>query len=296
MSIQSAQTEAENGATALLVRMSDFEKRAAMRIAEIMATIETKGGKIVQSEANLARVAGLIAEMQATFIDDEMVDAVSDYLETFDAVGADVIAYMDGLGDLDTGLLEAVSRQYKQAMADYILAPETYSGTMWHPIANTLLFGVASGALLSNTVRSVGTIVTGSTEADTQGAVTMETQGSVESTPTMLQRTQTTIASDKLGVEFFRYQGRSIDTTRPFCKARAGKVFHRKEIEEWGRRAAAGDGWDGMVEGTNAQSIFVYLGGWYGKSNNCRHMLVPLARRDVPREDLDRMAEMGLLG
>ena len=296
MSIAGAQGTAQEGSEAFLSRLSEFEQRLAQRIAAIIATIETKGGKIVQSEANLARIGALMAEMQASFVDDQLIEDVTDYLETFDAVGADVQGYFESLGNLDAGLLDAVTRQYKQATAEYLLNPQSYAGSLWQPIANTLLFSVATSALLSNSITSVGTIVTGSKEADTQGGVTMETKGTVESAPTMLQRTQTTVAADVLGVEFFRYQGRSIDTTRPFCEARAGKVFHRKEIEEWGRRAAAGDGWDGMVEGTNEQTIFVYLGGWYGRQNNCRHVLVPLARRDVPREDLDRMADKGLLG
>jgi hypothetical protein len=80
-------------------------------------------------------------------------------------------------------------------------------------------------------------------------------------------------------------------------------VWHRREIEEWGRRAAAGEdldgngnpGWAGMVEGTNAQTIFLYLGGWYGGREGCRHVLIPQSRLAVPQEDLDRMRELGYI-
>lgn len=275
--------------------MSGFEARLATRIAAIVSTIETVAGKIVPSEANLARVASLVAEMKASFVDDQLLEDIADYLESFDTVGADVFKAMKPFGTLDDGMMSAVTRQFKSNTAAYLLNPESYAATLWQPIANNLVFGVATNSLLSGTIGAATSVVTGSLEADTQGAVSMEIAGTVQSAPTMLQRTSTAVAADQLDVQFFLYQGRSIDTTRPFCKARAGIVWHKKEIEEWGRLAANGTGWDGMVEGTNPQTIFIYLGGWYGKTNNCRHVLVPVAKRDVPSEDYNRMRDKGLV-
>jgi hypothetical protein len=50
-----------------------------------------------------------------------------------------------------------------------------------------------------------------------------------------------------------------------------------------------------MVEGTNAQTIFLYLGGWYGGREGCRHGLIPVPRRDVPQEDRNRMRAAGYI-
>jgi hypothetical protein len=50
-----------------------------------------------------------------------------------------------------------------------------------------------------------------------------------------------------------------------------------------------------MVEGTNEQTIFVHLGGWFGERNSCRHLLIPQLQFAVPEEDLARMREKGLL-
>jgi hypothetical protein len=117
----------------------------------------------------------------------------------------------------------------------------------------------------------------------------------VESAPLMLQRTATAAVAEQVQAEFFLYQGRPIKTTREFCAEREGKYWHREEIKQWGRDAAAGDGWDGMVEGTNEQTIFLHLGGWYGARNSCRHVLLPVPRLQVAQEDLDRMREKGLI-
>lgn len=117
----------------------------------------------------------------------------------------------------------------------------------------------------------------------------------VMSAPSAMQRAQTAAVSEKAGIAFYRFQGRPIKTTRPWCLAREGKVWHIEEIREWGRQAAAGQGWDGMVEGTNEQTIMTYLGGWYGNRSACRHVLVPVLPSRVPAEDMDRIRKKGLL-
>lgn len=117
----------------------------------------------------------------------------------------------------------------------------------------------------------------------------------VKSAPSAMQRAQTAAVSEQAGVVFYRFQGRPIPTTRPWCRAREGHVFHIEEIREWGRQAAAGDGWDGMVEGTNEQTIMTYLGGWYGDRSACRHVLIPVLPSRVPEEDMARMRAKGLV-
>lgn len=118
----------------------------------------------------------------------------------------------------------------------------------------------------------------------------------VLSAPSAMQRAQTAAVSEKAGIVFYRFQGRPIKTTRPWCLAREGKVWHIEEIREWGRQAAAGQGWDGMVEGTDEQTIMTYLGGWYGNRSACRHVLVPVLPSRVPTEDMERMRAKGLWG
>jgi hypothetical protein len=93
------------------------------------------------------------------------------------------------------------------------------------------------------------------------------------------------VASDAVGAEFFLYQGRPIDTTRPFCRARAGKYWHRREIESW-----ADEEWSGKTKGTTTATIFNYLGGY-----NCRHVLVPVRQDVVPASDLERMRKAGYI-
>lgn len=68
--------------------------------------------------------------------------------------------------------------------------------------------------------------------------------------------------ADELGLNYFIYEGGLIETSRPFCEKKNGKVFHRKETEEWK------DDPD-LVDKATADSYIplIELGRY-----NCRHM------------------------
>jgi hypothetical protein len=83
--------------------------------------------------------------------------------------------------------------------------------------------------------------------------------------------------AQELGLEWYRYIGGVIRTTRDFCEERDGGYYHKSEIEEW-----AGEDWDGKIEGTDADNIFTYCGGY-----NCRHDLIPVDTDSVPSEYKD---------
>lgn len=94
------------------------------------------------------------------------------------------------------------------------------------------------------------------------------------------------IASERgklLSAEWFKYVGRPIDDTRPFCRERAGQFFHRKEIESWGSLT-----WEGQIEGTNSSNIFSFAGGW-----GCRHIISPVSEFIIPKDVLLRNIENG---
>lgn len=87
-----------------------------------------------------------------------------------------------------------------------------------------------------------------------------------------VDRATAEIYADKLGFEFFIYEGGLIETSRPFCKERNGKVFHKSEIAKFDPPTAKPPGYNPFTD----------LGG-YG----CRHHLngIPTALALVLRPD-----------
>lgn len=289
MSLEAARSEGEAAAEALLKAVEEFRGRLSARLSVMASAIETDAdGRIVSSAANIARVGELVAQMKTEFLDEEFIDAVTAYVESLDTVTSDVVSAFDQFEGVDQEVLQAISRRYKEEAAGLLVSPDTFADSLWKPTADRLIYAAATAEILSGAIAGVAETITGSTMVPQVESVTV-------SAPLMLQRTQTAAAAEQTGAKFFYFQGRPIATTRPWCREREGKYWHIDEIRKWGRDAANGKEWDGMVEGTNEQTIFVHLGGWFGERNSCRHVLVPVLRSTVSEMDIARMTEKGLL-
>lgn len=266
--------------------LTAFGPRWSARAAGIVSRLETSGGNLVPSRRNLAMITEIIGEMRTAFNDSEFLRSVAEYLKGFDGITADVLKRLASFGTIDPGMARAIADGYKNVARDRIASASAYDGTLFQPIAEQLLLGVTTGSPLEDIITGIAS------KGQELSALIKDTAAG---TQTVLGRTITNFVATEVGADFFLFQGRPIDTTRPWCRAREGKYWHRREIEQWGREAASGDGWEGMVEGTNEATIFVHLGGWYGKRGACRHTLVPVHMSDVPKSDLERMRSKGYI-
>ena len=84
--------------------------------------------------------------------------------------------------------------------------------------------------------------------------------------------------SSEYGMEWYYYDGSIIDDTRSYCRKRAGKYFHKKEVED-----SASEQWSGKIPGTTKTSIFIYAGGF-----SCRHAYIPVLINVVPKSVVNR--------
>ncbi len=64
------------------------------------------------------------------------------------------------------------------------------------------------------------------------------------------------VAKD-LGLTWYRYIGGVIQTSRDFCIERDGGYYTQEEVAGW-----ADEDWPGKIEGTNAETVFSYCGGY----------------------------------
>jgi len=86
-----------------------------------------------------------------------------------------------------------------------------------------------------------------------------------------------------LGLEWVWYSGGKKRTSRSYCKKRAGKYFHVKEMED-----SASLSWSGKIPGTDASNIFTKRGGY-----NCQHLYVGTDTEVVPKKVIDRNVANG---
>jgi len=280
---QEGQLAGDEGIAKMFDAMSGLQGRLATRIAGILGDLDVRGGTILPTEANIARLSEVMQAIEAGFVDDQYERAVRDYLRTFDKLTTNTATWANELGRFSPELLTSLSRQYKTIAAEYLLNAQSFSLTMLNPIAQEVAGYIATGGRYRDLVDSVSTIVTGGGEAD--GALLGNARTAVNDLVSVYERTATSVAAEAVGADFFLYQGRPIDTTRPFCRDRANKYYHRREIASW-----ADEDWNGKMAGTTSATIFQYLGGY-----NCRHVLVPVRQDLVPAADLQRMREKGYI-
>jgi len=277
------QAEADAGVLKLLEEMASLQGRTATRIGTILADLDIRDGNLVASEANIAKLSQVMADIESDFVDPQWRDAVREYVKTFDVLDANTTAWVGQIGSIDKGLMKALRTQYKQISAEYLLNAQSFSQTLLNPIAQEVGAYIATGSRYSDLVKAVSQIVTGGDTSD--GAILGNARTTVNDLVSVYERTATNIAAEQVGAVFFLYQGRPIKSTRPFCRERANKYYHKEEIASW-----ASEDWQGKTEGTNGTTIFSYLGGY-----NCRHVLVPVRQSEVAADDLARMRQKGLI-
>lgn len=287
MDIEDARSRGDDAARRLTAALEALTARAAARLAAVAGVLATDAnGRVIQSADNVRRISAAINEASRTLFDDQYISDIADYMEGLNDVSSAVSSSFRAFG-VDDAVLEEIAQRTKASMLHDLTSPSSFRRLLGS-MADQMTMAVVTGSKVSALTAGIRKAV------DTTG-VDASVKQAAESAPAMMQRAQTAAAAESAGIVFYRFQGRPIKTTRPWCREREGRVWHIEEIREWGRKAAAGDGWDGMVDGTNEQTIFTFLGGWYGDRNTCRHVLVPVLRARVPRDDLDRMIALGLI-
>ena len=287
MSIEAARGIGDEAATAMDAAVQALMKRASARIAAEVATLDTDAlGRIRPTAANIQRINTILDRVSATLFDDKYLADVAKYLRGLNTVSGTVADTLRSLG-ADDVMLNAIARRAKAGAATQLLSTSSYRD-LFGSVSSQLINGIVTAAEASAVLQGIAEVV------DTSG-IDRAVKSQIDSAPAAMQRAQTAAASEQAGIVFYRFQGRPIATTRPWCLAREGKVWHVEEIREWGRQVAAGQGWDGMIDGTNEQTIFTYLGGWYGDRAACRHVLTPVLPSRVPPDDMARMRAKGLV-
>jgi hypothetical protein len=169
-----------------------------------------------------------------------------------------------------------------KAVAIDLLTNEGYKSRIDQTFRPVLLGALQSGSSLRDTIRSLRDVTLGTSQRDGRLLANVKTYAST--TFSTADRALANATYIDLGIEWYRYQGGEIDTTRPFCEERNGKYYHRSEIEGWAKKE-----WSGQIQGTNEQNIFVFAGGW-----NCRHSIVGVPKALVPKEDIERVKAKGV--
>lgn len=262
------------------------EKRQEAMLHEIneaMAELNTVDGKIVVSSKNIAKIEGIINKAKEVFFDKEYLNAVKAFV-----LGMDSQAKLTkemiraGIGPISNDDIYKLVLEQSQKDAIRLFSETVLDGEYFEPLREQLLLNITTGASLKEAIKSVRLIT--SSYGDGKAIIADYAKTWSRTSFAQADATYTTTISRQMNVQWYKYAGSAIETTRAFCETRHNKFYHVSEVEAWGDL----DPWTGQIKGTNSRTIFANRGGW-----NCRHSIVPVSIFGVPKQDIQRNINKG---
>lgn len=215
-----------------------------LRLTDALAGLPLRDGVLFDLDAALAlraQIDGLVRDEYLTVIDDiirEYPDAVAltqEFMEQF----ADFRVPQSVIGQL-----QQFSFTGHEALAD------DFAEALYQQVYNNTLSGTPFSASLAELNNLL--------DSDLQRySKTMLHDALFEFSSSVQQA-----AAAEAGITTFRYEGDTIESTRPFCQRHVGKEYTTEEIYEI---------WDDSWQGKRSGDPFRVRGGY-----NCRHWWVPV--------------------
>lgn len=164
-----------------------------------------------------------------------------------------------------------------------MLANEGLEAVMKRPIVEIMNQNINTGARYSDLLAQMREFILGSDRLDP--TLTRHAKQITTDTLFNYSRALQEAVSQSAGLQFYVYSGGVMDDSRPFCTERAGKYYHKREIESWGNL-----NWTGRRRGTTPSNIFIYAGGY-----QCLHKLIAVSEAVVPDYVLERARAKGYI-
>jgi len=245
-----------------------------------------EGGVVLPTPNNLAMIKELGTELRSiiTDPDSKYMKSVSNFIDEFSGQKKLTTSLFEKTFDEDINVkdFEPLYKNSVQTATKLVAnSAVTEHVTAFEDMLQT---SIGSGDTYSNIVKNISTLIQGNDKID--GTLSRYAKQNAKDIFAVADRQYSKAIADRLDTIFWKYSGGLIDTSRPFCEARNGKVFHKKEIQEW---ASLGP-WDGRAAGTTSETIFSLCGGY-----NCDHVLIPVALKYAPIKDLQRNIDNGNL-
>jgi hypothetical protein len=256
--------------------------------------LETEGNIILLNERNLSIINGLSSKIDNAVFNDEYIKSLTDFTREFKIQSNLNNTYFTEINvgfqdsDIYKTTLEATQKNALQ-----LLGQDSFTQVVNAPISQMLQSSITNQSSYLDTIKSIREFIEGNNEVD--GRLASHVKRIAFDSFSASDRTYTNTVANSLGLEFYRYQGGEMEDTRPFCDERAGKYFHKKEIEAWGAGNKCcglswpqSGKWQGRNSATNSATIFVFAGGY-----NCKHAIIPVSTRSVPKDVINRAIESG---
>lgn len=270
----------ESSVSSLSGFAKSYQANVFSEVISLINTLDVVGGNLIPSQRNFNTIEEILERLQLLLNGSEYEQGVRFFLQDLDKLNVLTTEFLarsiDNFSVTDN--MAALYRNTKTNALNLLIGDESIHQALYRPISEQIQQSISSGASLRDLTGSLRTVLEGL--PDQQGILERYVgQISYDAMATG-DRAFGKQAADDLGLNWFRYSGGLITTSRPFCRERDGKFFHRSEIEKWPNLD-----WAGKYKGVNSSTIYVWVGGY-----RCQHDLMPVSEGIVPKTDLQRIA------
>jgi len=281
--------------------LSKVQRQEKRFFTEILSALDklkrNADGKIIFSADDLSNINIISAiqdDLKSALLGSDYTKAVDAFAQQFDQQAVLSQEYFDKVfPDVSKSFATAdATLAISKRRAVESLLGEPLDNELLKPITNLLEDAVTSNASWAETVANIRDYVEGTPEAD--GRLLRYAKQIAHDEFSIADRSYTNAVAEEIDAVWYSWNGNELPTSRCFCEERKGNYFHYKEIEQWGDGVNVGDcetgggEWAGRREGTNAQTIFQYAGG-YG----CIDSVNPVSIFDIPMEVIQRNISNG---
>lgn len=276
--------------------VSDIEKRIDKFVAglpavekELYSSILTEikeftlysDGTIKNNLENIKRLGRIKRQMDSIVLNDAYLKDVSDFIGAYSSVEKTMNVYFSKLSS-DFTPKKVLEEVKKQAINDAVemLTENGISTNISQPLRDLIKTNVTSGGSYAQLTEQLRESILGTPDAD--GSLTKYAKTYATDAVNGYSGTYMKMVTDDLGLNWFRYVGSLIKTSRPFCIAMVKKSYvHKSEFTEIlkGNIDGVKVSLSGVKKETTPENFQELRGGW-----QCGHQLIPISEESVPEE------------
>jgi len=270
------------------------EEKLFKQILKDLDGLKIVDGKIEASKDNLAKINSILENLKRTLFGSDYLNAIKEFAGEIGSqakLNNKILEQTIGTFEDSEMLKATVERSQMNALL--LLDEGAVTNTLLQPIAQILTNSIVSNVSFQQAVATLRENMVGEKSLLGRYSKTI-----IKDAFSISDRQYNQLISKENGIEFYRYDGGKLKTTRYFCCVRSNKIYHYKEISSWGSKPSLWNKGDatgcdklnggGMNPDTNSSTIFSYLGGY-----NCQHILVPIATEYVPQSVKDEAKSKG---
>lgn len=275
----------DNELNRFLEGVEKSQKGIFNKLLTIVKEVDISDGQIKQTVRNLKLLSRIRKTIENEILTDAYVKRSESLLNQFPAIAS----LNNGYFNVIESSFSANKELYKEVINTSIQATRNsllgagIDENVINPIVQIVDDSVTTGARYVDMIDELRVVIQGTDEI--QGRLMRYSQQITTDGLNQFNGAYNQTIANDLDLEWFFYSGGVRATSRDFCKKRAGKYFHKKEIEEW-----ANDKWQGKAKGTTKSSIFKYRGGY-----NCYHIFKPTTIDSVPKYVVNRVKKKGYI-